>query len=48
MWMAFNGYSERFKIEWDNINLQDEVELANSRLITAKAKEIEQRLEMQK
>lgn len=47
MWMAFNGYCEKFDIEWNNINLQDEVELANARLIAAKSEEIERRLEMQ-
>lgn len=44
LWLELNGYEENFYIEWDNINLQDEVELANARLTIAKAKEIEKRI----
>ena len=43
-WFKLNGYKEDFYIEWDNINLQDEVELANARLTLAKAMEIEKRI----
>ena len=32
-------------MEWENINLQDETELADARLKNAQAKEIELRLE---
>ena len=39
-----DSIQEDFYIEWDNINLQDEVELANSRLTLAKAMEIEKRI----
>jgi len=42
--LRLNNYPEDFDILWDNINLQDEVELANARLTNAKAKEIEKRL----
>lgn len=45
MWSKLNGYSDNFEISWSNINLQDEVELANARLTVAKAIEIEKRLE---
>ena len=45
MWLAFNGLSANFDVAWDNINLQDEVEIANARLMTARAAEIEKRLE---
>ena len=45
MWTKLNGYSDDFDIVWDNINLQDEVELANARLTKARALEIEKRLE---
>ena len=45
IFLKLNAYPEEFSIVWDNINLQDEVELANARLTTAKAKEIEKRLE---
>ena len=44
MWTRINGYDDNFEIVWDNINLQDEVELANARLTKAKALEIEKRL----
>lgn len=44
-WLAFNGFSAHFNIVWDNINLQDEVEIANARLMTARAAEIEKKLE---
>ena len=43
--LASIGSCEEVEIEWQNINLQDEVELANARLSRAKAQEIEQRLE---
>ena len=41
-WLAMNGFSTDFDIVWSNINLQDEVELANARLLNAKARQIEQ------
>lgn len=44
-WLAFNGLSAHFSVVWDNINLQDEVESANARLMAARAAEIEKRLE---
>ena len=37
------GFSETPQIEWDNINLQDETELADARLKNAQAEEIELR-----
>ena len=40
-----NGLSASFDVAWDNINLQDEVEIANARLMSARAAEIEKRLE---
>ena len=42
--LRLNNCPGDFDILWDNINLQDEVELANARLTNAKAKEIEKRL----
>lgn len=42
MWMHLQGRQEKFDITWNNINLQDEVELANARLISAQAEQIEQ------
>lgn len=47
MWMRINGYWSNYEILWDNINLQDEVQLANARLLSARAKEIEKKLEKQ-
>ncbi len=45
MWLGLNGYSAGHQVVWDNINLQDEVELANARLLTAKAMALELELE---
>ncbi len=44
LWLRMKGYGDRVDIEWENINLQDEVELANARLRAAQAAEIEQRI----
>jgi len=41
MWLRLNGCGQRFSIEWDNITLQDEISLANARLLNAKAAQIE-------
>ncbi|MEE0264100.1 MAG: serine/threonine protein phosphatase [Acutalibacteraceae bacterium] len=41
MWLAMNGYSTKHEVVWSNINLQDEVELANARLINSQAEQIE-------
>lgn len=46
MWARINASVTDFEIVWDNINLQDEVELANARFLSARAAEIEKRLEM--
>ncbi len=45
LWMRLNGYDRQFEIVWDNITLQDETELANARLLNAKAAQIEAALE---
>ncbi len=45
-WLRFRGLSAQFKVVWDNINLQDEVEMANARLMSARAAEIEKKLEV--
>lgn len=44
MWMQLNGYEGDVRVKWDNINLQDEVELATARLTNAQAQQIEQTL----
>lgn len=41
MWLAMNGYSTQHEIIWSNINLQDELELANARLINSQAEQLE-------
>ena len=41
MWLAMNGYGTNHEIVWSNINLQDEVELANARLINTQADQLE-------
>ncbi len=43
-WMRLNGCYSDFRIIWDSINLQDEVQLANARLLSARAKEIEKKI----
>ncbi len=42
--LRLNGFNEQCELVWDNINLQDEVELAKSRLYNAQAEEIENRI----
>lgn len=44
LWLRLNGYSKQHEIAWSNINLQDEVELANARLINAQARQLESEL----
>lgn len=39
--LALQGYSQRASLEWDDISLQDELELSRARLYTAQAKKIE-------
>lgn len=45
LWLRLNGSDTDFDIVWNNINLQDEVELANARYTNAQASEIEKRIE---
>lgn len=40
-----SGVEEETEIIWNSINLQDETELAQARLWTAQARQIEQSLE---
>ena len=44
MFLRMSGYDDSVEIEWSNINLQDETELAQARLWRAQAAEIEQRI----
>lgn len=43
LFLRLEGFSGECEVEWDNINLQDEVELASARLTNAQAAEIEKR-----
>lgn len=43
-YLCSRGYDADCRVEWDNINLQDEAELAEARLKNAQAREIELRL----
>ncbi|MBQ2347138.1 MAG: serine/threonine protein phosphatase [Clostridia bacterium] len=45
LWLRLEGLEQEYKIIWNNINLQDETELAQARLNRAQAMKIEQELE---
>ena len=45
MWLLSNGFSPDHKIHWDNINLQDEVELANAAYLRAKTEALQKECE---
>ena len=40
MYLKLNGKMCSYSIEWDNINLQDEVELAKAKLLNAQAENL--------
>ena len=40
-WLSLNGRDDRFSVEWEDINLQDELDSARSRLIAAQAQKLE-------
>ena len=44
IYFRLNGIKTDFEIVWDNINLQDEVELARARLLNAQAQKLENSL----
>lgn len=46
MWFRLKGLRLEYEIEWDNINLQDELELAQARLYNAQSMEIEKNLDV--
>ena len=48
LWFKLNGSDTQYEIVWNNINLQDEVELANARLLNAQAKQLENENESKK
>lgn len=45
-YLSFNGYPTDYEILWDNISLQDEVELARAHLLSMQSKKIEAELNM--
>ena len=44
MWLRLNGFKCPYEISWCKIDLEDQLQIANTRLINAKAREIEKRL----
>lgn len=45
MWMLSKGIFTDYQINWNDINLQDRVQIANARLLEARALEIEKKIE---
>ena len=45
LFLRLRGYTCEAGIAWDNINLQDELELANARLTNLQADQLEQQLQ---
>ncbi len=45
MWLRLNGLSCNYQIKWNAIDLKDSLQIANTRLINARAEEIEKRIE---
>lgn len=45
LWLRLNGYAADACVVWDNINMQDEVEIARANLLNMQAREIEEKLE---
>jgi len=41
VWQRIHGIEQKYEIVWNNVNLQDEVELAKARLYNAQAKGLE-------
>lgn len=44
-WLTLSGYPAECGIQWDEITMQDEVDHANARYLTARARQLEQSLE---
>lgn len=45
LWMRLRGLEPRYTIDWNTITLQDEVDMANARLMNARAMQIEEQLQ---
>lgn len=43
-WLALEGYDPACTVEWDDITMQDEVDHANARYLTARARVLEEQL----
>ena len=41
-WLALEGYEPQCRIVWEEITMQDEVDHANARYLTARARQLEQ------
>ena len=41
-WLALEGLDTQCQIQWDQITMQDEVDHANARYLTARARQLEQ------
>ena len=46
MWMKLSGNLSEYEVQWEDINLQDRVHVANARLMAAKAAEIEKKINL--
>ena len=40
MWLRMQGYARAFRVDWDDINLQDEVEEAKAELYREQARKL--------
>ncbi len=45
MWLRLNGYNPQFTIDWNDITLQDATDMANARMLNARAAQIEAALQ---
>ena len=43
-WLALEGFPPEVELTWEEITMQDEVDHANARYLTAQAKKLEQEL----
>ncbi len=44
IWLVLNGYEPEYSIEWNEITMQDEVEHANARYLTARSEALEREM----
>ena len=48
MWQRMHGSAQKLTVEWNCINMQDEIDLAKARLYNAEAAQIENKLKGEK